>query len=426
MKSTRIFGIATIIMMALSLLTSSPAVAVLTDMECALVEESGSIQTYYAIAYANGDIIVGRKTGDTHTCVYENGVMLPFRYPGGGMIAHDIVAAAYWEYEGVYVLSINDGHPFPPTYACDPTTYLCSVLPETENTAPDSFAFFGGKMYITHPISDGVWEYDRVTEELTELPGMTDKLFGFQMESATTATASICTTYSGSICMESQLFTMTFDGLDWNEGVAIAKPEIQYPGTGTYLISKGPATEGDVTVFMATLSLSTHVFACYPCISNAHCDDNAACTGDVCGATHECEHTYNHGFCATEPCVTWECNPDDQGADQYGCVVTNLDHTSCDDGFFCSGDEVCDPWSGCESEGDPCDPETQTCNEGTNHCDDIGDDDDDDDDNDDDDTAPDDDDDDNDDTIDPDDDDTDTPADDDDGGDEGGSPGGCA
>jgi hypothetical protein len=42
----------------------------------------------------------------------------------------------------------------------------------------------------------------------------------------------------------------------------------------------------------------------------------------------------------------------------------------CDDGLYCTGEEVCAPATGCESSGDPC-PADTICNEDTNDCDPI-------------------------------------------------------
>jgi cysteine-rich repeat protein len=68
------------------------------------------------------------------------------------------------------------------------------------------------------------------------------------------------------------------------------------------------------------------------------CDDGVACTVDAC----------------------------DETADS--CVSTANDSLCQDDGFFCSGVEVCDVFAGCVSTGDPCAAGT-TCNEDTNTCD---------------------------------------------------------
>jgi hypothetical protein len=70
------------------------------------------------------------------------------------------------------------------------------------------------------------------------------------------------------------------------------------------------------------------------CVVNGDCDDGVVCTVDTCAA----------GICVFTP-----------------------DHTSCDDGEFCTGQETCDPVNDCQAgPGDPCVPDT--CDEVNDVC----------------------------------------------------------
>ena len=70
------------------------------------------------------------------------------------------------------------------------------------------------------------------------------------------------------------------------------------------------------------------------CQTESDCDDGLECTGDV--------------------CVEGTCHLD-------------LDSRACDDGLFCDGIEVCNPFSGCESVRSPCGPD-ETCDENSRTC----------------------------------------------------------
>jgi len=105
---------------------------------------------------------------------------------------------------------------------------------------------------------------------------------------------------------------------------------------------------------------------CYPipgCTDDADCDNGFFCDGaEICdagtcvsGTPPDCDDGVN---CTVDTC--------DETNDV--CVNTPDDLSCSVDGLFCTGQEVCDPSSGCVSTGDTC-PEGTTCNEDTDTCD---------------------------------------------------------
>lgn len=65
------------------------------------------------------------------------------------------------------------------------------------------------------------------------------------------------------------------------------------------------------------------------------------------------------------------CEFCDPSIDEFGWSPMPAD-SACDDGLFCTGVDTCDGAGSCDQHtGDPCDPVTETCNEGTDTCDPI-------------------------------------------------------
>ena len=103
------------------------------------------------------------------------------------------------------------------------------------------------------------------------------------------------------------------------------------------------------------------------CTTNADCDDTDACTTDTCSG----------GSCSNTPIVCNDQNvcTDDSCNPQSGCVFTN-NAGPCDDGFFCTNGfgEFCSQGVCTGNPRDCSDSKTCTddsCNEGTDACDNI-------------------------------------------------------
>lgn len=104
------------------------------------------------------------------------------------------------------------------------------------------------------------------------------------------------------------------------------------------------------------------------CMDDAECDDEIACTVDVCNrASGECEHHPNDSRCAageycdpTGGCISLPCTRDED----------------CDDGLFCNGEEICagsGEFFSCQTGAPPnCDDgiycTRDYCNEETDQC----------------------------------------------------------
>ncbi|HUU83801.1 MAG TPA: S8 family serine peptidase [Phycisphaerae bacterium] len=118
------------------------------------------------------------------------------------------------------------------------------------------------------------------------------------------------------------------------------------------------------------------------------CADSVACTTDTCNeATDSCDHIPNHAACddgafcnGAETCnVTLGCQAgtpvdcddgvactDDscnEGTDSCDNIAADA---NCDDGLFCNGEETCHATLGCQAGTDPCDG--QPCNEDDDTC----------------------------------------------------------
>lgn len=119
------------------------------------------------------------------------------------------------------------------------------------------------------------------------------------------------------------------------------------------------------------------------------CDDMISCTINHCNEeTDSCEYIPDDGFCDDEVFCNGEevCNPTagcqagdavvcDDGIDcttdlcyeaMGQCLYLPVDAV-CDDGFFCTGAETCNPEVGCISSGDPCGVDAW-CDEDTESC----------------------------------------------------------
>ncbi len=132
------------------------------------------------------------------------------------------------------------------------------------------------------------------------------------------------------------------------------------------------------------------------CVSGTavNCNDGVGCTDDSCNeGTNSCDNTANDANCnnglfcdGTETCdavndcqagSAVNCNDgvgctDDSCNEGTNACDNVVNNANCpDDGLFCTGTESCDAINDCVSSGDPC-LTGETCNESTNACDSTG------------------------------------------------------
>ena len=94
---------------------------------------------------------------------------------------------------------------------------------------------------------------------------------------------------------------------------------------------------------------------------DANCGDNGLfCDGaEVCDALADCTHT-------GDPCSDGVACTDDSCNEEEDVCVHVANHTLCDDGLFCTGEEVCDVLAGCLAGDDPC--AGRACDEASDSC----------------------------------------------------------
>ena len=110
-------------------------------------------------------------------------------------------------------------------------------------------------------------------------------------------------------------------------------------GPVTYIV-KGSTRCGTATITGPAIS-SENCGEAPECVDDEDCDDNIACTNNVCN-DGECTYPVNNDSCADEfSCTTEACDPTADNADANGCSIT-LNDNLCADGFSCTT-EVCDP-----------------------------------------------------------------------------------
>jgi hypothetical protein len=99
------------------------------------------------------------------------------------------------------------------------------------------------------------------------------------------------------------------------------------------------------------------------CVSGTplDCDDGNTCNGvETCDPTTGCQPGTPLNCNDGNPCTDDSCNP------ATGCVFTPDDTNTCDDGFFCNGQETCMNGQ-CIDGPDPC-PNNVNCDEGGEIC----------------------------------------------------------
>ncbi len=110
---------------------------------------------------------------------------------------------------------------------------------------------------------------------------------------------------------------------------------------------------------------------CQSCTLDEHCDDGLWCNGaEICNASNECEAGIAPDCNDGVGCTVDTCN---EGTDSCDNAA---DHGACDDGLWCNGTETCDAVSDCQAGTAPdCDDSisctTDSCNEGLDSCDNV-------------------------------------------------------
>ncbi len=95
--------------------------------------------------------------------------------------------------------------------------------------------------------------------------------------------------------------------------------------------------------------------------SNGLCDDGQYCNGsETCDPVLDCQSGTSVNCNDGVSCTDDSCN---EGTDSCDNIANNA---NCDDGLFCTGVETCDPVLDCQAGSDPC--PGQTCNEGSQTC----------------------------------------------------------
>jgi hypothetical protein len=114
-------------------------------------------------------------------------------------------------------------------------------------------------------------------------------------------------------------------------------------------------------VSCTTEACAEELKSCSQEVEHQLCDDGLFCTGqEYCDPTLDCQ-SYGAPCSDGVGCTEDVCNEEYQYCDWIP------DDTKCDDGLFCTGQEVCELFSGCHAGGPPCSA-SETCDEAQNAC----------------------------------------------------------
>ena len=131
-------------------------------------------------------------------------------------------------------------------------------------------------------------------------------------------------------------------------------------GTGQCEAGTAPNCDDGVSCTVDSCNESTD--SCDNVIDDSLCDNGLFCDGaETCNATLGCQSGSAPNCDDGVSCTVDSCN---EGTDS--CDNTP-DDGACDNGLFCDGAETCNPASGCQDNADPC-TGGQTCNETTDIC----------------------------------------------------------
>ncbi len=124
----------------------------------------------------------------------------------------------------------------------------------------------------------------------------------------------------------------------------------------------GTAMDCDDGVSCTNDSCNEGTDSCDNVADDANCDDGAFCNGaETCDAVNDCQAGTAPDCDDGVGCTNDSCN---EGSDSCDNVA---DDANCDDGAFCNGAETCDAVNDCQAGTNPCSG-GQTCNETTDIC----------------------------------------------------------
>ena len=135
------------------------------------------------------------------------------------------------------------------------------------------------------------------------------------------------------------------------------RANFRYSGSAS-ACSPGAYDDHDDLVFAVGSSVECTIDA--DCADGAFCNGDETCNAGVCdaGTPVVCDDSVS--------CTVDSCN---EGTDSCDNVA---DDAICDNGLFCDGSETCDAVLDCQAGTAPCNPETETCNEAGDICETIG------------------------------------------------------
>ena len=112
--------------------------------------------------------------------------------------------------------------------------------------------------------------------------------------------------------------------------------------------------------------------------SAAACQDGLFCNGmETCDPVQGCQAGTPPNLSDGIPCTADACNEGPDDSDDVGFITHDPDPTSCQDGLFCNGEEVCNETQGCQAGtppdlGDGVSCTVDTCHEGSDTTDNYG------------------------------------------------------
>ena len=140
----------------------------------------------------------------------------------------------------------------------------------------------------------------------------------------------------------------------------------------TYTPDDSVCTDGDACTGVETCDVAND---CQPG-TPVNCDDLTDCTTDTCDpSTGSCSNAPDHGFCDDKiSCTVDRCEPSSGRVPVNDGCTNTPDDGVCDDGAFCNGTETCDTLNDCQAGtavdcGDKVSCTDDSCNEGTDSCD---------------------------------------------------------
>ncbi|UCC29374.1 MAG: hypothetical protein JSU86_14375 [Phycisphaerales bacterium] len=138
----------------------------------------------------------------------------------------------------------------------------------------------------------------------------------------------------------------------WCNGLETCPVDTCQPGT---------AVDCDDGVGCTEDSCNENTDSCDNVANDANCDDGQFCNGsETCDAVNDCQPGTAEDCDDSVDCTDDSCNTGTDSCDNIA------DDAYCDDGLWCNGAETCDAQAGCQAGGNPC--PGRYCNEDTDTC----------------------------------------------------------